>query len=56
MTDQELQEIEARIDEGTATREDIDKMTEYFMEFIKELEDENSNDRRQPRKGGVQKS
>lgn len=55
-TEEELQALESRINEGIATREDVDRLTAYFTELIRELEDENSNDRRQPRKSGVQKS
>lgn len=55
-TEDELQALEYRINEGIATREDVDRLTAYFTEIIRKLEHEDSDDRRQPRKSGIQKS
>ena len=54
-TEEELQALEYKINEGIATREDVDRLTAYFTEIIRKLEHEDSDDRRQPRNSGVQK-
>ena len=38
MTEQELKEIDERISSGKATDEDIEKMTDYLVEYMKELD------------------
>ena len=39
MTDEQLKEIEDRVDAGEATEEDIKNLTDYFAAFMDTLEE-----------------
>ncbi len=38
MTEEQLKEIEDRVDKGIATEEDIEILTNYFLAFMDELD------------------
>lgn len=38
MTEEKIKEIEARVDNGEETEEDIEILTDYFVAFMDELD------------------
>ena len=39
MMDEEIKEIEERVNTGTETEEDIEVLVDYFVDFMETLED-----------------
>lgn len=43
MQDKELEKIDSKINDGTVTDEDLDVLTDYFIGFMEELQNEGTD-------------